>query len=364
MKKLLFICIFSIFSYSDIVNKIKYNNNENTIELFLSSPIIKGEKFSIEKVDMLVDNFKYAKNNNIEVNIEPLQEGINIYVYNKKTNPLSLELSFDNYGIDEEDKYRYGINSTLEGLFINEKIDLEYIFTPSKIYERKNIEDLEIGDELEEDSRKSNKNETFNFNLSMPLRNNKIYFIYSNSNYLKSIESENNNIYDLSGDSNNYELKLDTLVYKNKNYSLNIINSYRHMDRKTYIYDTEISNDKMNIFQTSLKNKIDNHIISLGVENIFENGKYKFKVLNSYEYADIFKLKNEYIENALISDISLNLKYDKFYNTFNLKTDYQKIETKIKSGVVFDIKDLNIDMALEYEKDLRFLMGFKYKILR
>ncbi|WP_197034548.1 ShlB/FhaC/HecB family hemolysin secretion/activation protein, partial [Streptobacillus canis] len=167
-------------------------------------------------------------------------------------------LSFDNHGEDvEEGKYRYNISTGLEGLILNEKLDISYTFVRPILPNRKegkSIDELLPGEELEEvkDKRRARRNENLNINLSFPIRSNKIYLTYGNSRYLRSIITENDNIYDISGISNRYEIKLDRKINK----SINLISSYSYIDRKSYLEDVLNRRDKIHNISIGLNSKI------------------------------------------------------------------------------------------------------------
>ncbi|NYV28467.1 hypothetical protein HP397_06600, partial [Streptobacillus felis] len=152
----------------------------------LNSDLKSLEELDVLKIDTLVSNLKYTKSNNIDVSIEPSieEDKSNIIITNKKTNPFKLSLGFDNYGENNEiGKYRYNISTGLEGLILNEKLDVSYTFVRPILPNRKavkSVDELLPGEELEEvsDKRRSRRNENLDINLSFPIKNNKIYLKY------------------------------------------------------------------------------------------------------------------------------------------------------------------------------------------
>ncbi|WP_156286687.1 hypothetical protein, partial [Oceanivirga salmonicida] len=70
MKKIIYL-LLPISLYASKVDKVFYNNKETVIPLYLSSGIRKGQEYTIEQIDTLIENFNYAKGNDINVSIEP-----------------------------------------------------------------------------------------------------------------------------------------------------------------------------------------------------------------------------------------------------------------------------------------------------
>ncbi|WP_197034485.1 ShlB/FhaC/HecB family hemolysin secretion/activation protein [Streptobacillus canis] len=159
------------------IDRIIYNGKEESLAVSLNSDLKSGKSLDVSKIDELVSNFKYVKSNNIDVKIEPsnIEDKSNIVITNVKSNPFKLSLSFDNHGEDvEEGKYRYNISTGLEGLILNEKLDISYTFVRPILPNRKegkSIDELLPGEELEEvkDKRRARRNENLNINLSFPI---------------------------------------------------------------------------------------------------------------------------------------------------------------------------------------------------
>ncbi|WP_064590114.1 ShlB/FhaC/HecB family hemolysin secretion/activation protein [Streptobacillus moniliformis] len=369
MKSLLTIIFIPLILHSTLIDKVIYNGIENSKSIFLNSDIKRGEELDISKIDTLAENFKYVKNNNIDIKIEPSDnEGMsNIVINNKKTNPFKLSISLDNHGKNiEEGKYRYTINTGLEGLILNEKLDISYTFItpklPNKIF-KKDIDELLPGEELEEtkDKRFARRNENLNINLSFPIKNNKIYLIYSNSIYLKSLFTENDNRYDVSGVSNKYEIKIDRKV--NRYINLNL--GYYHIDRKSYVEDVKNAHDKINNisigFNTRIKEK---HKLNLKFNNKVINKKYIPSFNMEYKYKEMIDISNIIEYGKLNTDMSLNLKYRSIYSNIGFSTDYKYFSPNIKLGVNFNISRLNIDSCLEYNQVFRALFAIKFDIIK
>ncbi|WP_197035247.1 ShlB/FhaC/HecB family hemolysin secretion/activation protein, partial [Oceanivirga salmonicida] len=130
MKKIIYL-LLPISLYASKVDKVFYNNKETVIPLYLSSGIRKGQEYTIEQIDTLIENFNYAKGNDINVSIEPSsKEGYsNIIMTNKKKNPFYVSFSYNNHGNDfDTGIYKYTVNAGLEGVLLNEKLDISYTF--------------------------------------------------------------------------------------------------------------------------------------------------------------------------------------------------------------------------------------------
>ena len=368
MKKLILILIPFILQATEI-DKIIYNGKEGSSDVSLNSDLKSGENLDISKIDELVSNFKYVKNNNIEIKIEPsnIEDKSNIVITNKKTNPFKLSLSFDNYGENsEEGKYRYNISTGLEGLILNEKLDITYTFVrpiqPNR-KESKNIDELLPGEEIEEvkDKRKVRRNENLNINLSFPIKNNKIYLIYSNSKYLKSILTENDNIYDIYGVSDKYEIKID----KKLNKEINLITSYSYIDKKSYVEDVLSSRDEIHNISIGLNSKIkEDHKLLLRMDNKVANQKYIPSLTIDYEYKDIFNMINTIENRELNTILNLKLKYKNIYSNIGFDTNYKSFTPKATLGLNFDISKLNVDMSLEYNKIFKILFALKLDVVK
>ena len=197
--------------------------------------------------------------------------------------------------------------------------------------------------------------------LSFPIKNNKVHLIYANSRYLKSIITENNNIYDISGSSNRYEIKLDSKINK----SINLISSYSYIDRKSYVEDVLISRDKIHNISIGLNSKIkEEHKLLLRIDNKIINQEYVPSLTIDYGYKDILSISNILENKELNTELNLKLKYKNLYSNIGFNTNYKSFMPKVRVGLNFDISRLNLDTSIEYDKRFRALFALKFDIVK
>lgn len=74
MKKNLIVFLISFIEYENKRNKIIYCNQEESLAIFFDPNINKNSKIDIDKTYNIVDNFKFTKGNNINVNLKWTEE--------------------------------------------------------------------------------------------------------------------------------------------------------------------------------------------------------------------------------------------------------------------------------------------------
>ncbi|WP_197416986.1 hypothetical protein, partial [Streptobacillus felis] len=249
---------------------------------------------------------------------------------------------------------------------LNEKLDKSYIFVRPILPNRKavkSVDELLPGEELEEvsDKRRSRRNENLDINLSFPIKNNKIYLKYSNTRYLRSIITDNENIYDISGLSNRYEIKVDRKLNK----FIDLISSYSYIDRRSYVEDVLSRRDSIHNFSIGLDSRIkEDHKLSLKLNNKIENGRYIPSFNLDYGYRDVLSVRNIIENKEIDTSLDINLKYKKLYSKIGFDTDYRSFNPRLKFGINLDISRLNIDSSLEYNKRFRALFALKFDIVK
>lgn len=376
-----FIFFIQILAYSNsiIIDKITYNGKENSDEISINSYLKENSLLDISKIDTLVDNFKFVKNNNININIEPSKENghVNLVITNTKTNPFSFYFTFDNHGKNFDDgKYRYTLDLSSSGLVLNENVNLTYTFVtpiePVRDYKKK-INELKPGEILDDPPinqlQKARKNNNVVLEISYPIKNIQNYINYSYKDYKKSILG-NNDIYDVSGNSHRLELKLKTLLHRFKDEKFNLITSYSYTRRKSYLDDVLLSRDNINEF-------------NIGIEYI--NNTFNFK--NIYTY--IIENQNQthsidtqidfkkYLENGILLGFNLSnhlqkhnnsiqiktiSSYDIFYVNLGINTNFKNISPILVVGIRKNIAKFNIDTSLNYDNNFNWLFSIKTNI--
>lgn len=376
-----FIFFIQILAYSNsiIIDKITYNGKENSDEISINSYLKENSLLDISKIDTLVDNFKFVKNNNININIEPSKENghVNLVITNTKTNPFSFYFTFDNHGKNFDDgKYRYTLDLSSSGLVLNENVNLTYTFVtpiePVRDYKKK-INELKPGEILDDPPinqlQKARKNNNVVLEISYPIKNIQNYINYSYKDYKKSILG-NNDIYDVSGYSHRLELKLKTLLHRFKDEKFNLITSYSYTRRKSYLDDVLLSRDNINEF-------------NIGIEYI--NNTFNFK--NIYTY--IIENQNQthsidtqidfkkYLENGILLGFNLSnhlqkhnnsiqikttSSYDIFYVNLGINTNFKNISPILVVGIRKNIAKFNIDTSLNYDNNFKWLFSIKTNI--
>lgn len=376
-----FIFFIQILAYSNsiIIDKIRYNGKENSDEISINSYLKENSLLDISKIDTLVDNFKFVKNNNININIEPSKENghVNLVITNTKTNPFSFYFTFDNHGKNFDDgKYRYTLDLSSSGLVLNENVNLTYTFVtpiePVRDYKKK-INELKPGEILDDPPinqlQKARKNNNVVLEISYPIKNIQNYINYSYKDYKKSILG-NNDIYDVSGYSHRLELKIKTLLHRFKNEKFNLITSYSYTRRKSYLDDVLLSRDNINEF-------------NIGIEYI--NNTFNFK--NIYTY--IIENQNQthsidtqidfkkYLENGILLGFNLSnhlqkhnnsiqikttSSYDIFYVNLGINTNFKNISPILVVGIRKNIAKFNIDTSLNYDNNFNWLFSIKTNI--
>lgn len=376
-----FIFFIQILAYSNsiIIDKITYNGKENSDEISINSYLKENSLLDISKIDTLVDNFKFVKNNNININIEPSKENghVNLVITNTKTNPFSFYFTFDNHGKNFDDgKYRYTLDLSSSGLVLNENVNLTYTFVtpiePVRDYKKK-INELKPGEILDDPPinqlQKARKNNNVVLEISYPIKNIQNYINYSYKDYKKSILG-NNDIYDVSGNSHRLELKIKTLLHRFKDEKFNLITSYSYTRRKSYLDDVLLSRDNINEF-------------NIGIEYI--NNTFNFK--NIYTY--IIENQNQthsidtqidfkkYLENGILLGFNLSnhlqkhnnsiqikttSSYDIFYVTLGINTNFKNISPILVVGIRKNIAKFNIDTSLNYDNNFKWLFSIKTNI--
>lgn len=376
-----FIFFIQILAYSNsiIIDKITYNGKENSDEISINSYLKENSLLDISKIDTLVDNFKFVKNNNININIEPSKENghVNLVITNTKTNPFSFYFTFDNHGKNFDDgKYRYTLDLSSSGLVLNENVNLTYTFVtpiePVRDYKKK-INELKPGEILDDPPinqlQKARKNNNVVLEISYPIKNIQNYINYSYKDYKKSILG-NNDIYDVSGNSHRLELKLKTLLHRFKDEKFNLITSYSYTRRKSYLDDVLLSRDNINEF-------------NIGIEYI--NNKFNFKKIYIY----IIENQNQthsidtqidfkkYLENGILLGFNLSnhlqkhnnsiqikttSSYDIFYVTLGINTNFKNISPILVVGIRKNIAKFNIDTSLNYDNNFKWLFSIKTNI--
>lgn len=356
MKKIIvFLMPFIAYSNSETkVNKIIYNNQEDSLAIFFNSNIKENSKFDIAEIDTLVDNFKFAKNNDINVNIEPTEESgkVNLVVKNTKSNPLSLSFSFDNQG-SEENKYRYTFDVGTSGLFLSENIKLSYTFTP----------EIEPDRTIEENKfQEARRNNNLMFQLNFPFKSFQTYFTYSYSDYKRSILG-NNDIYDVSGNSNRYDLNIKTLFYRNKKHKLKIITGYSHILRNSYLEDVLIEKENQNHLKLGFEYELgENKIESIYTYKIEENKSMLDSSIKLKKKDVVMNINNHLEKDRNKADVVVDLDLKKVYLALGFHTDFRKANPILRLGYKQDIWKINIDTSLNYETEFKWLFNIKFNV--
>ncbi len=379
MKKLLFLFVPLIsLPNTTYIDSITYNGEENRDIISLNSNIYKNKELNVSDIDLLVDNFKFAKNNDMKVNIEPSNKPnyVNVVITNKKKNPLSLSVGIDNYGKSEDDGiYRYTIDAGLSGLILNENINLSYTFVSPKNPKRREIPELKPGEMAEllkpQNMEKARKNNNVNLELSFPVKNVKTYLNYSYNDYKKSIIG-NNDIYDVSGNSRRIEIKENVEVYRNKKKKLNLVGKYSYIDRKSYLEDVLLSNDKIHNIGVGLKYTNENVIFESIFNNKLENKKYIPSLESNLSV-------NKALTNKTSVGVDINTNIEKNNNIleYKVKTNVgpsylelgvsaktEEVLPIIKAGLRKDIGPLYFDTAVEFKEEFKGLFNVKLNILK
>ena len=319
---------------------------------------------------MLVDNFKFAKNNKVNVNIEPSKENgkVNVVITNRKTNPFSFSFGIDNYGESFEDgKYRYTIDIESSGLILNENLNISYTFVKAINPERKKKVELKPGEIVEEpkpdELKKARKNNNLTVELSFPFKNIKTYLTYSYKDYKKSILG-NNDVYDVSGNSHRVGIKLNTLVKRDKASKFSLVTAYDYTNRKSYIEDVLLSNDKIheihlgyeyeykNIYLENMYNyNISQNIPSFDTKLVINKGKKISASINNH-----LKKENNKIQAGI------DLEYKGIYSKIGLVTDFKEVNPDLKLGIRRQIGNFYFDTSINYSKSFKCLFNIKFSI--
>lgn len=370
MKKFL-IFLFPIFCYSvPVIDKITYNGKENSNIIALNSKLKSNTPLDISNIDMLVDNFKFVKNNNININIEPSEEEgkVNLVVTNTKSNPFSFSFIVDNHGRNfDEGIYRYTLNLESSGLILNENLNISYTFVSPINPERKKKLELKPGEIVDipksEELKKARKNNNLTLELSFPFKNTKAYFTYSQNNYKKSILA-NNDIYDIRGNSYRFGVKLNTLIKRNKVSKSSLIIGYEYINRKSFIEDVLLSNDDIyelhlghqyeykNIYLENIINyKLNLNVPSLDTKLILNKGKTINVTLDDHLEKNNSNLKT-----------SINLESKEIYSKIGITTDFRELNPDLKLGIRKELWKIQFDTSINYSKELRWLFNIKFNI--
>lgn len=376
MKKFLILFVPLISLANEVrIQEVFFNGRKDSLEVKLNSNLKSNTPLDINEIDNLVDNFKFAKNNNVKVNIEPsTNDGmVNVVIENQKTNPLSLSIGMDNHGENEDTGiYRYKVNAGLSGLILNENLNISYTFVKPINPKRRQTIDLKPGEIVtppkEEERQKARKNNSLNVELSFPIKTYKIYFDYANSNYKRSILA-NNDIYDVSGNSNKFSFRLKKQIYRNKENKLNVLAKYSYTNRKSYIEDVLLENENLND-------------ISLGLEYenkaLFAKSMYSYNIENKINSIDNelsikkditkdlkaeLEIKNHLEKENNSLDLKLKANYKILYTHLGFETDFNKINPCLKMGLKGNVKKLDYDLSLQYKEKLKLLFDVNINII-
>ncbi|WP_067143005.1 ShlB/FhaC/HecB family hemolysin secretion/activation protein [Oceanivirga salmonicida] len=374
IKMLVFLLPIISFSESSYIDKIIYNGEQNSKIIKLNSNLKSDTKLNIKDIDLLVDNFKFAKNNDLKVNLEPSNKEnyVNVVITNKKKNPLNLSIGFDNHGKSLDDGiYRYTLETGLSGLVLNENFKLTYTFVIPKNPIRQKISDLKPGETLKKDLRKARKNNNLNIEFSMPIKQFKTYLTYTYSDYKKSILGKNN-AHDISGNTNKIEAKLKAEVYRNKNKKVNIIGKYSYAHKKSYVEDVLLNKDNIHNIGIGFEYTNDNVEIKSIFENTIENKKYKPSLNTNISLSKMYKqginigmdVSNVIEKNNSNIELKFKGSYKILYTELGINTNFKNVRPLIKVGLKKDLGIVFFDTALDYNEKLKLLFNIKINLIR
>lgn len=356
--------MLSFFIMGAKIDKIFYNGKENKIPVYLSSGIRREKEYKVEDIDTLIENFNYAKSNDMNVVIEPSEkEGYsNILIENKKKNPFYLSFAFDNHGTNEDDGiYRYTINSGLEGLILNEKLDISYTFVNPIIPERDD-------EEIDKDEReKARENGILNISLSFPIGISENIIAYSNSRYKKSIETLSEEIYDISGSTDKVELKNKLIVYRKKDHKVKLSNTYSFEYKTSHLEDSDIKNEYIHTIKNSLEYSNRNIRYDNVLTNTINNGVHNIYYDSDIEYTG---QNFSYILSGHIEKDKYNIEgkvkasHDFLYLEFGAKYIYPDILYPIsKFGIRKNLWRFTLDSSVETGQETKFLFSVKFTVI-
>lgn len=370
MKKILIFLLPCLCYAKPIIGKITYNGTENSKIIWINSNLKTNSSLNISDVDMLVDNFKFAKNNNVNVNIEPSKENgkVNVVITNIKTNPFSFSFGIDNYGKKFDDGiYRYTVDLSSSGLILNENLNISYTFVKPINPERKKKVELKPGEIVEvpkpEELKKARKNNNLTVELSFPFKNTKTYLTYSYKEYKKSILG-NNDIYDVSGNSHRAGIKLNTLVKRDKVSKLSVVTAYDYTNRKSYIEDVLLSNDKIHEIHLGYEYEYKNiYLENIYNYNISENiPSFDTKLVINKGQVISANINNHLEKNNNSLETSIDFEHKGIYSKIGLVTDFKEVNPDLKLGIRKKIWKFNVDTSLNYSKSFRCLFNIKFSI--
>ncbi|WP_197035262.1 ShlB/FhaC/HecB family hemolysin secretion/activation protein, partial [Oceanivirga salmonicida] len=231
-----------------------------------------------------------------------------------------VSFSYNNHGNDfDTGIYKYTVNAGLEGVLLNEKLDISYTFVqPIKPDRSDNID--------KDERKKARENGTLDLKLSFPIGITETSINYSRSDYKRSVITLAEEIFDLIGSTDNVGIESKITVYRKKDKKVKLINEYSYSYKKSKLEDAQIEKSHTH----TIKNGIEYTDSVVQFKNIMTNvidNKLKHSI--AYDGNLEYSYKNsKFILNSHIAkrDFSLETKakltYKMLYSELGVKYDY------------------------------------------
>ncbi|MDF0606896.1 ShlB/FhaC/HecB family hemolysin secretion/activation protein [Neisseriaceae bacterium TC5R-5] len=185
-------------------------------------PAKPGDILNLRDVEQALENFKRVPTLDVDIQIEPAaNEGeSDLVIAWQEATPIRLALSLDNSGADATGTYQGSATISLDNLFTLN--DLFY---------------LSLGKELFQHDVLGTRNRTLSY--SLPLGYWQLGASYNSYRYFQTVAGVNED-YLYSGDSQNSQLTLSRLLYRDSHHKTTLSLAGYHKRSRNFIADTEI----------------------------------------------------------------------------------------------------------------------------
>lgn len=295
-----------------IENLIIKDNNKNSISKENVFPNAKDKVLNLRDIEQALDQINRLSSNNARLNIEPSKKDgySKVFIENKVSSPVHYNFAVDNQGSESTGKTQINSSITLDNfLEANEQIAYNHTKTTKSFFG-------------------PSGSSSDSLNLSIPFGYTTFYLGVTKSDYASPFIVPSGNNLTISGLSNNNNIKLERVFYRNKNIVFNLSSSLTTKRTRTYIDEQllDVSSKKFTILDLAsnlnLSSKYGNFNFNLG----YSKG---LRLLNANK--DLDNLPNDY-PHFQFKKIKYALNYSLPFNAYENKMSFTSSLTGQKTS--------------------------------